>query len=63
LIRATTSCRCASVAEGEKYPLYGRSLALLRTNILQATGQPITPVQAEQLRRDARQGGQPKEPA
>ena len=41
---------------GEKYPLYGRSLALLRTNIPQATGMPVTPVQAEQLRRETRPG-------
>ena len=44
---------------GEKYPLYGRTLALLRTNIPQAAGQPLTPVQAEQLQRDLRSNSQP----
>ena len=41
---------------GEKYPLYGRSLALLRTNVPQATGLSVTPVQAEQIKRDAKPG-------
>jgi glycogen operon protein len=44
---------------GEKYPLYGRTLALLRTNRPTATGQPTSPIQAEQMRRDTR----PKQPS
>jgi glycogen operon protein len=44
---------------GEKYPLYGRSLALLRTNTPQATGMSVTPVQADQIKRDAK----PRQPS
>ena len=39
---------------GEKYPLFGRSLALLRTNIPEAAGSAASPAQMENLRKDAR---------
>jgi len=37
---------------GEKYPLFGRSLTLLRTSPPEYAGQDVTPAQVEQLRRD-----------
>ena len=39
---------------GEKYPLFGRSLALLRTTVPEAAGSPASPAQMENLRKDAR---------
>ena len=44
---------------GEKYPLFGRSLALLRTNVPEAAGTGASPAQLDLLRRDARKATQP----
>jgi glycogen operon protein len=42
---------------GEKYPLFGRSLVLLRTNCPEQTGQEFTPLQLEALRKEAERAG------
>jgi glycogen operon protein len=44
---------------GEPFPLFGRSLALLRTNTPEAAGTPVSPAQVENLRHQARLAGQP----
>jgi glycogen operon protein len=43
----------------EQYPLFGRSLALLRTTQPKDAGQPISPAQADAMRRESRKGVQP----
>jgi isoamylase len=50
---------------GQEYPLYGRSLALLRTNVPDRAGTRVSPAQIEALRREARRGAakSPVEPA
>jgi glycogen operon protein len=45
---------------GQEYPLYGRSLALLRTNTPDRAGTRVSPAQVEALRREARRGGASK---
>jgi hypothetical protein len=40
--------------EREHYPLYGRSLALLRTVRPEQAGQEVTSTQVDTLRREAR---------
>jgi len=40
---------------GDKYPLAGRTLVVLRTVPLAETGQIVTTVQVEALRKDERQ--------
>ena len=44
---------------GATFPLFGRSLALLRTCLQQEAGQELTGVQAEALRREASRARQP----
>jgi len=44
---------------GEQYPIFGRSLALLRTTTPQQAGQPVSAAQADALRREARRANQP----
>ncbi len=44
---------------GEKYPLYGRSLALLRTTTPREAGQELTSAQVDTLRKEARRANQP----
>src|SRR4051794_31128106 len=39
---------------GQEYPLYGRSLALLRTNSPERAGTRVSPAQVEALRKQAR---------
>jgi glycogen operon protein len=46
----------------EKYPLYGRSLVLLRTSPPEAAGQDMTPKQVEALRRETRRTAQQPPP-
>jgi len=41
---------------GQEYPLYGRSLALLRTNVPGRAGTRVSPAQVDALRREARRG-------
>jgi isoamylase len=48
---------------GEVFPLFGRSLALLRTTRVEEAGQEVTTLQAEALRRDAQRGRQIGSPA
>jgi isoamylase len=43
----------------QKYPLYGRSLALLRTTKAQEAGQAVTSAQVDRLRREARRANEP----
>jgi len=42
---------------GHEYPLYGRSLALLRTNTADRAGTRVSPAQVDVLRREARRAG------
>jgi isoamylase len=44
---------------GEQFPLFGRTLALLRTTTAQAAGGPASPAQVEALRKEARRANQP----
>jgi glycogen operon protein len=44
---------------GEQYPIFGRSLALLRTRTPEHAGQPVSAAQADALRREARRANQP----
>jgi glycogen operon protein len=44
---------------GQEYPLYGRSLALLRTNTPERAGTRVSPAQVEALRREARRAHTP----
>ena len=44
---------------GEQYPLFGRSLALLRTNVPDSVGAAASPAQVEVLRKEARRANQP----
>jgi glycogen operon protein len=44
---------------GQEYPLYGRSLALLRTNVPGQAGTRVSPAQVEALRREARRATAP----
>ena len=44
---------------GEKYPLLGRSLALLRTAKVQDVGQTVSPAQVDTLRRAAHRANIP----
>ena len=48
-----------SAAAGEQYPLYGRSLALLRTTRPAEAGAPASQTQVEAMRREARKHPQP----
>jgi isoamylase len=43
----------------EEYPLFGRSLALLRTMPVQQAGQPVSELQVKNLRKDADRVNQP----
>ena len=49
---------------GEQFPLFGRTLALLRTTPAEAAGAPASPAQVATLRKEARRANQPspKEP-
>jgi glycogen operon protein len=42
---------------GHEYPLYGRSMALLRTNTTDRAGTRVSPAQVDVLRREARRAG------
>jgi glycogen operon protein len=44
---------------GDKYPLYGRTLVLLRTTLHEEAGADITAAQVEALRKEARKANQP----
>ena len=44
---------------GEQYPLYGRSLVLLRTTTIGETGRELSPAQIGTLRKEARRANQP----
>jgi len=44
---------------GDKYPLFGRSLTLLRTTMPSEAGREMTAAQIEMLRREARRANQP----
>jgi len=44
---------------GDPYPLFGRSLALLRTTTAGAAGSPASPAQLDALRREARRANRP----
>ena len=43
---------------GDKFPLYGRSLALFRISLRGEVGQAVTSTQVEGLRKDARKANQ-----
>jgi glycogen operon protein len=44
---------------GEQFPLFGRTLALLRTTTADAAGGPASPAQVEALRKEARRANEP----
>jgi hypothetical protein len=45
---------------GQKYPLQGRSVAVLRTRLQEETGQIASPIQLEALRKEARRPPHPQ---
>jgi glycogen operon protein len=51
---AAPAGEATSLPGGENYPLQGRSMAVLRTQLPQETGQPVTATQVETIRKESR---------